>query len=52
MGRTLNAMTFYAPHAFIAVDAVRRATRGYGPPSRDPQSRRTTRPRRQPRERI
>jgi hypothetical protein len=45
-------MTFYAHHAIAAVDAVRRATSGYGPPSRDPLGRRTTRPRRQPRKRI
>jgi hypothetical protein len=38
--------TFYAHHAIAAVDAVREATRGSGPPSRDPLSRRTTRPRR------
>jgi hypothetical protein len=41
-------MTFYAHHAIAAVDAVREATRGYGPPSRDPLSRRTTRPQRRP----
>jgi hypothetical protein len=45
-------MTFYAHHAIAAVDAVRSATRGYGPPARDPLSRRTARPKRQPRERI
>jgi hypothetical protein len=45
--------TFYAHHGIAAVDAVRNATRGYGPPSRDPLSRRTARPRRRPgRDRI
>jgi hypothetical protein len=45
-------MTFHALHAIVAVDAVRKATRGYGPPSHDPLTRRTTRPRRRPRKRI
>jgi hypothetical protein len=45
-------MTFYAHHAIAAVYAVRRATDGSGPPSRDPLSRRTARPQRQHRERI
>jgi hypothetical protein len=45
-------MTFYAHHAIDAVYAVRKATEGAGPPSRDPLSRRMTRSPRRPRERI
>jgi hypothetical protein len=47
-------MTFYAHHALFAVDAVRRATSGYGPPQNDPLSRRpkATRARRAPRRRV
>ena len=41
--------TFYAHHAIASVDAVREATRGYGPPSRDPLSRRPARSPREPR---
>jgi hypothetical protein len=37
--------TFYAHHAIAAVDAVRRATSGYGPPQHDPLSRRPKAPR-------
>jgi hypothetical protein len=46
--------TFYAHHAIVAVEAVRRSTAGYGPPERDPLSRRPKAPRapRAPRRRI
>jgi hypothetical protein len=36
---------FYAHHAIVAVEAVRRSTRGYGPPQNDPLSRRPKAPR-------
>jgi hypothetical protein len=40
---------YFAHHALHAVQAVRESTRGYGPPSRDPLSRRPARASRQPR---
>jgi hypothetical protein len=43
-------MTDFSPlHAMAVMQAVRESTRGYGPPSRDPLSRRPARPPREPR---
>jgi hypothetical protein len=50
MGPTLTVMSEFSPfHAIGVIQAVRESTRGYGPPSRDPLSRRKARPPREPR---
>jgi hypothetical protein len=49
-GAHTEAMSEFSPfHAIGVIRAIRESTRGYGPPSRDPLSRRQARPERKPR---